>query len=256
MGETTGISWTDHTWNPWHGCIKVSPGCKNCYMYREKKQYGQQPDLVVRSKTTFNSPLKWESGRVFTCSWSDFFIEQADAWRDEAWNIIRRTPHLTYQILTKRPELMARRLPKDWGEGYPNVWLGVSAEDQKYADLRVPILIDTPARIRFVSAEPLLDGISVKASWIGNIHWVIVGGESGPGARPCDMRWMEALQRGCHFGKIAFFLKQFGSRPTSGGIPVKVTKSGTDPLEWPEYLRVQEFPEDVERVLGQMGGKG
>src|SRR6185437_1579859 len=205
MGETTGISWTDHTWNPWHGCIKISPGCKNCYMYREKKQYGQQPDLVVRSKTTFNSPLKWKSGRVFTCSWSDFFIEQADAWRDEAWDIIRHTPHLTYQILTKRPGRIADHLPKDWGEGWPHVWLGVSVESQKYADERIPVLVKVPAKIRFLSIEPLLESISLR--WMAvfgkpyaaqrkdsdrtnhldglrKLDWVIVGGESGPNRRP------------------------------------------------------------------------
>src|SRR3990167_11527130 len=106
MSDKTHINWTEATWNPWHGCIKVSPGCKNCYMYREKNRYGQDPAVVVRSKpATFNAPLKWkEPARVFTCSWSDFFIKQADPWRDEAWDIIYQTPHLTYLILTKRPE--------------------------------------------------------------------------------------------------------------------------------------------------------
>jgi protein gp37 len=145
MGETTGIAWADRTWNPWHGCLKVSPGCKLCYMYREKKQYGQNPMLVQRSKTKFNEPLKWNSGRVFTCSWSDFFIEEADAWRPEAWEIIRKTPQLTYQILTKRPERIAAHLPADWGDGYSNVWLGVSVESQKYANERIPLLLKTPA---------------------------------------------------------------------------------------------------------------
>src|SRR6266498_5551388 len=123
MGETTGIAWTQRTWNPWHGCHKVSAGCKNCYMFREKRQYGQDPDVVVRSKTTFNAPLKWkDSALVFTCSWSDWFIEEADPWRDEAWDVIRRTPHLTYQILTKRIERASSCLPKDWP--LKNVWLG------------------------------------------------------------------------------------------------------------------------------------
>src|SRR3990172_778380 len=127
MGKITGISWTDATYNPWYGCLKVSPGCKQCYMYRDMERYGKDPKVVTRAKpATFNSPLKWtEPQRVFTCSWSDYFIEQADEWRDEAWDIIRRTPHLTYQILTKRPENIFDRLPADWGNGWPNVFLSV-----------------------------------------------------------------------------------------------------------------------------------
>lgn len=242
MGEVTGISWTDHTWNPWHGCLKISPGCKNCYMYREKEQYGQDPFTVVRAKTVFNAPLKWKSGRVFTCSWSDFFIEQADPWRDEAWDIIRRTPHLVYQILTKRPENVMQRLPKDWGNGWNNVWLGVSAENQEYADQRISRLCEIPAAIRFVSAEPLLAPFVLKTRWSPYLDWLIVGGESGPGARACDIEWINSFRYQCESGRIALFVKQLGSKPTSGGIPVKVTKAGTNPLEWPEYLRIQEFP--------------
>src|SRR3990172_2238186 len=104
VGEKTAIAWTDKTWNPWMGCHKVSAGCKACYMYRDMPRYGKDPTVVQRSKTTFADPLKWpDPAKVFSCSWSDFWIEEADPWRTEAWSIIRRTPHLTYQILTKRP---------------------------------------------------------------------------------------------------------------------------------------------------------
>ena len=132
MAERTGIAWTDATWNCWQGCHKVSTGCKNCYMFADKKRYGQNPDVVTRSTVaTFNAPLKWAKNRekyghinrVFPCSWSDFFIEEAEAWRAEAWAIIRQTPNLIYQICTKRPERIAACLPADWGTGYPNVWL-------------------------------------------------------------------------------------------------------------------------------------
>src|SRR5688572_24986243 len=124
MSDQTAIEWTDKTWNPWHGCTAVSAGCDLCYMFREKRQYGQNPELVVRSKTKFRDPLRWhEPERVFTCSWSDFFHVAADPWRPDAWQIIRDTPHLTYQILTKRPGRIRRCLPDDWGAGYPNVWL-------------------------------------------------------------------------------------------------------------------------------------
>lgn len=224
MGETTGISWSDGTWNPWYGCEKISPGCKFCYMYRDMERYGRDPFTVQRSKTTFRDPLKWKEPRlVFTCSWSDFFIEAADGWRDEAWEIIRQTPH-TYQILTKRPELIAERLPKDWGAGYENVWLGVSAENQECANRRIPALLNVPARIRWVSAEPLLEGIDfwehgpeVSFSWLNGfggcdpaipgIDWVVAGGESGSD-RVCEVSWITNIVDQCRAAKVPVFVKQ------------------------------------------------
>lgn len=126
-------------------------------MYRDQEKYGNDPKQIIRAASgTFNSPMKWgESAKVFTCSWSDFFIQQADAWRDEAWEIIRNTRHLTYQILTKRPENIESRLPRDWGGGYPNVWLGVSVETPVYL-WRIDALSQIPSHIRFVSYEPAL----------------------------------------------------------------------------------------------------
>jgi protein gp37 len=263
MGEATGISWTDHTWNPWHGCIKISPGCARCYMYREKIRYGQDPRQVVRSKTTFNAPLKWSNGRVFTCSWSDFFIEQADEWRGEAWDVIRRTPHLTYQILTKRPERILEHLPADWGKGWPNVWLGVSAEDQKHAEARIPQLLDVPAVVRFLSAEPLLGPIDLSfpikvfecrechfdgstefsktCCHCSRLDWVIIGGESGPKARPMEIAWAYRLISQCKAADVKVFMKQIGARPKFS-FPLHITGAGADPAEWPIQLRVQEFP--------------
>lgn len=230
MGEATGISWTNATWNPWHGCAKVSAGCKNCYMFREKKQYGQDPTLVVRSKTKFNDPLKWiAKGNppqfCFTCSWSDFFIEQADSWRAEAWEIIDTTPLITYQILTKRPERIAQCLPANWGEGYENVWLGVSCENQETANKRIKLLLQAPAAVRFVSAEPLLgpiqfseivmpDGDHLNTLYSDDtdsgIDWVIVGGESGPGARPMHPDWARTIRDQCQAAGVPFFFKQNG----------------------------------------------
>lgn len=279
MGEVTGISWTDRTWNPWHGCLKISAGCKFCYMYRDKKRYGQDPAIVVRSKTTFNDPLKWKSGRVFTCSWSDFFIEQADGWRDEAWDVIRRTPHLTYQILTKRPERIAGHLPADWGTGWPNVWLGVSVEDEDYADQRIPLLVQTPAAIRFLSMEPLLGPVSLRwmpvfgkpyacqrkdsnstkhLDGLKQIDWVICGGESGPEARMFRSEWAKVLLEECREARVPFFLKQMGScavldsrydQTLSGASRKLRDPKGADPEEWPEFFRVQQFP--VSRGLGK-----
>lgn len=309
MSEHTNIAWTDATWNPWHGCEKVSPGCKHCYMYREKQRYGQDPRNVTRSKTTFRAPLKWtKPARVFTCSWSDFFIEEADPWRDEAWEIIRQTPHLTYQILTKRPERMAGRLP--WTtEPWPHVWLGVSVEDQANADARIPLLLDTPAAVRFLSVEPLLAAVDLRAWLLGwcpkckgagydghfptwgelrdgrprgrtvcprcrtaipdvpleergdyfypALHWLIVGGESGGDARPCDVDWVRCIVTQCRDARVPCFVKQLGAhflevppgRPAPGERPGQKWRrnwfkhrAGADPSEWPEDLRIQEFP--------------
>lgn len=177
MGETTGIDWTDSTWGPWRGCHKVSPGCRECYMFREQKRYGRDPNVVVRAKpATFNAPIRWarklaQSGAarklVFVCSWSDFWIAEADPWRAEAWEIIRRTPHLTYQIVTKRIERVAEvGLPWGDGEPWPNVWGIVSVENQETADERVGLLLQTNFAVRGVSYEPAL--APVNFSWLAH----------------------------------------------------------------------------------------
>jgi protein gp37 len=186
-------------------------------MYRDKKRYGQDASVVVRSaKTTFNKPLHWKDpARVFTCSWSDFFIEDADQWRDDAWDIIRRTPHLTYMILTKRPERIISCLPDDWGNGYPNVWLGVTAENQERADIGIPILLSVSAAKRFVSVEPMLGPVDLwdylPNSLSGKerlLDWVIIGGESGPKARPMERKWATDVLNQCLWAKTPFFYKQ------------------------------------------------
>lgn len=220
MATTTHIGWTNHTWNPWVGCKKKSAGCKNCYMFTGQRRYGSDPTFIRRtSAATWREPLKWhEPARVFTCSWSDFFLAEADEWRDEAWDIIKQTPHLTYQILTKRPELAPTRLPADWGSGYDNVWLGVSTERQQEADERIPLLITIPARVHFISAEPLLGSLDVSR-WlhryyladgdkIPQLDWVIVGGESGPDFRPMDVEWARGIRRQCEAAGVALFEKQ------------------------------------------------
>ncbi len=221
MGKKSNISWTDATWNPWRGCRKVSTGCKHCYMFRQQKQYGRDPHTVVRSKTTFRDPLKWrEPQKVFVCSWSDFFIEEADdGWRAEAWDVMRQAPQHTYILLTKRPERIIECLPGDWSTGWPNVWLGVSVEDQTVADERIPVLLGVPAAVRWLSCEPLLGPInlgllgavpgSCPYSLVSErIHWVVAGGESGPGHRPMDMAWARSLRDQCEEGGMPFFFKQ------------------------------------------------
>jgi protein gp37 len=214
MGAETKISWTEKTYNPWKGCKMISPGCANCYMFRDMRRYGQDPEVVARTKPgTFNAPLKWNreaeaAGKrelVFTCSWSDFFIVDADPWRDEVWTIIKRTPWLIYQVLTKRPERIADHLPADWGEGYDNVGLGVSVETASYFK-RIDILRKIPAKVRFISAEPLLGPLT--GIDLTGIHWLISGGESDANFRPMDPAWALELRDLCEVAGVAFFHKQ------------------------------------------------
>jgi protein gp37 len=213
-------------------------------MYRDKKRYGQDPKTVIISKpATFRAPLKWkDSARVFVCSWSDFFIEDADNWRDEAWEIMRQTPHLTYMLLTKRPENINGRVPSDWP--MKNVWLGVTAENQEMADTRIPTLLSTPAALRFVSVEPMVGPVQMRQDWLvcmsegqymnivecghGLLNWIICGGESGPQAREMKPEWAESLKKQCADVGWAFFMKQM-----SGKAPI------------PERLVCREFPESL-----------
>ena len=254
MGITTGIEWTDATWNPWRGCTKVSEGCRNCYMYREQRRYGRDPTVVMRgAPTTFNEPMSWErrvdlrlpfppdgrirtSLRVFTCSWSDFFHEAADGWRAEAWSIIKRTPHLTYQILTKRPERISSHLPADWGQGgYPNVWLGTSAENGHLAFTRGLPLSQVHARVHFLSAEPAL-GPYDDFFWaaLNFYDWVILGGESGAGARPLNPEWARQVRDGTKKAGKAFFFKLWGGPVGKKGDHEEAVLDGVTWKEMPE----------------------
>lgn len=243
MGDNSSIQWTEATWNPWHGCIKISVGCKFCYMYRDKQKFGQNPREIVRSKGKFNEPLKWKEPKViFTCSWSDWFIDKADDWRQEAWEVIRKTPQHTYQILTKRSDRILDHLPADWGEGYPNVWLGVSVEDND-AVYRVKELQNIPAKVRFLSVEPLLG--SVDLGELSGIHWVIIGGESGNDNgeylyRPCESVWIEHILLQCARQGIPAFVKQMGTY-LSKQLKMK-DRHGGDIEEFPAHLRLREMP--------------
>ena len=246
------IQWTGPTWNPWHGCKKVSAGCKYCYMYRDKERYGQKPTDVVRSKTMFNQPLKWQDPQlVFTCSWSDWFIEEADEWRNEAWEIIKSTPHHTYQILTKRPERILMCLPDDWGDGYENVWLGVSVESDNEKH-RIETLAKVTAKIRFISAEPLIGPIDLnplKKTLEKDFHWIILGGESGNQTgkylyRECEEKWLTDLISISQETDVKVFVKQLGTF-LAKKFGYK-DRHGGDIMEWESHFQIREFPESVE----------
>lgn len=259
MTEKTLIEWTatyhpdgsvtpGSTVNFWMGCKKVSPACAHCYMFRDMRRYGRNPDQIVRtSDATFYAPLKWREGRkIFTCSWSDFFIEDADPWRADAWDVIRRTPHHTWLILTKRTERIAACLPPDWGQGWPWVWLGATVESQRWVE-RIPQLLAVPAVVRFLSCEPLLGPVDLTR-WLPRfipwanaggpnecshgyaagipcpdctprLHWVIGGGESGPDARPTHPDWARGLRDQCQAAGVPFFWKQWGEWVPEGDCP-------------------------------------
>lgn len=241
MAEKTGISWTDHTFNPWWGCTKVSPGCKNCYAETFAERYGFKVWGPGKLRRTFRThhwtrPLAWnhaaelagERRRVFCASMADVFDEEAPAGElARLWALIRVTPWLDWLLLTKRSERIAESLPADWGAGYPNVWLGVSVESAEYM-YRVQDLALIPAVVRFLSVEPLLEDIAADLQpWLwaagderAAVDWVIVGGESGAGRRPFDIEWARSIQLECAAGgppNVAFWFKQVGAfKPGQG----------------------------------------
>jgi protein gp37 len=209
---------TTTSWNPFVGCTKLSPGCKNCYMFRIETDFGRNPKVVRRTgDKIFYAPLKWEEpDLILTCSMSDWFHPDADQWRSEAWRIVRQTPHLIYRILTKRPERILGHLPEDWGpSGYENVWLAVSVELQQYVS-RMDILRTIPAKLRWVSAEPLLGPLNLDLT---GFKWVVAGGESDREApRPSDPQWFRDLRDQCARERKAFlFLSHGGSKPCRCG---------------------------------------
>lgn len=239
MGRDTTIGWTQSTWNPWVGCTRVSPGCAYCYMFREQERYGREPRVVQRTRTTFDAPRRWTTPRrIFTCSWSDWFHADADAWRAEAWAIIRETPWHQYQILTKRPDRIREQLPSDWGDGYPNVWLGVSAENQRMAEKRIPLLLDIPAAVRWISAEPLLGPVDVTRWLRRMLDWVVVGGESGSD-RTMQLEWLERIVDDCRDANVPVFVKQ-----DSG--PIAGRQGRIADAYW-----VQQWPTDVPSIVRQ-----
>lgn len=241
MGTDTKIPWCDHTWNPFIGCTWASAGCDNCYAKawndtwfpkldfgtprRASKQKQREP-LARYGKGPNKGEYKWKSGdTVFVCSLSDFWHENVpDSWRLDAFAIMSQRPDLTFMILTKRPLIMTSNdgawMPYKYSMLKPvstdNIWMGITAEDQKRLDFRNEILQDTPAARRFLSLEPLIGAIDILPAiemQSGNgrrIHWVIVGGESGVNARPMHPNWVRAIRDRCVEYEIPFFFKQWG----------------------------------------------
>lgn len=213
----TGIEWTDRTWNPTTGCNKVSPGCTHCYAEAITKRFTNNfPngfDLTLHPER-LKEPLRWRTpSRIFVNSMSDLFHEEVPfSFLQEVFEVIRQTPWHVYQILTKRHERLLELAPQlDWHE---NIWMGVSVENQSYVK-RVDCLRQVPAKVRFLSCEPLLGSLQLDLT---DIHWVIVGGESGQKHRPMELEWAQSIRDQCQAESVAFFFKQWGGRtPKAGG---------------------------------------
>jgi protein gp37 len=321
LGDKSAIEWTDATWNPVTGCTKVSPGCAHCYAEMfAKRGLGRFAKAPLSSREftdvrchedAIEQPLHWRKPRrIFVNSMSDLFHEDVpDEFIDRVFAAMALASQHTFQILTKRAERMrlwmnrhkqrhpnqvnvvlpdpVRPAPaivvveraRKWP--LPNVWLGVSVENQHFADERIPLLLRTPAAVRFISAEPLLGPINLRGwgnpGWvcgrchefqsndheacrkcgaenpfndsIGRLNWVIVGGESGHGARPFDLAWARSMIDQCQAAHVPVFVKQIGSKayasvsPDWSWNPNSVRdKKGGDPSEWPDDLNVREFP--------------
>ncbi|HWV98945.1 MAG TPA: phage Gp37/Gp68 family protein [Candidatus Acidoferrum sp.] len=260
MGKNSSIEWTDHTFNPWWGCAKVSPGCNNCYAETWARRVGENIWGVKAGRRFFtdkhwSEPLRWNADaesegrrkRVFCASMADVFESRADldAWRTRLWVLIRETPWLDWLLLTKRPQNIEKMVP--WSECWPtNVWLGTTVEDQQRAELRLPLLLHFRAKYRFLSCEPLLGAVDLER-WLGGrpgslnpIDWVIAGGESGPNARPMLPGWAMKLRDQCQGAGIPFHFKQWGH-----WAPVAARNGERAPVRkfWDEVMGVEIFME-------------
>lgn len=275
MSEKSKIQWTDSTWNIARGCTKVDADCKFCYMYRDSMNGTRYNAMQVqRTKTVFNAPLKYPKGEpskcwegpqlVFTSSLTDFFHQEIDSYRNEAWDIIRQRPDLIFQILTKRPERIAKNLPADWNENFTNCWIGTSVGSEQGMTRMYDLMdafnefknggIELRKPITFISFEPLHEHIPMNLDiqtcvWF---DWIIIGGESGNENgkyryRPCKVEWMEEIAEEFSRCGCAVFVKQMGTHLSK---ELKMTdRHGGNFNEFPKSLQLREFPK-------QQGNKG
>ena len=211
-------------WNPWHGCHKLSAGCVNCYVYRTDGKHGIDSS-VVKTKS-FGLPVqkkrdgsyKIGAGEmVYTCFSSDFFVEDADEWRGEAWEMIRSRPDLRFLMITKRIDRLQAVVPDDWGEGYDNVTICCTMENQERADYRLPIYRAAPVKHKIIVCEPLLSAVDLSPYLGAWVEQVIVGGESGREARTCHYDWVLGIRRQCVEHGISFRFRQTGARLLKDG---------------------------------------
>jgi protein gp37 len=303
MAENTGIEWCDHTFNPWEGCQKVAPECDNCYAEARDQRFtggtlwGPHAQRRRTSVANWQKPCRWndqadafeaEHGRrqrVFCASLGDLFDNAVPPeWRTDLFNLIRSTPRLDWLLLTKRPQNIAKMLPPDWGAGWDNVWLGTSAGTQKTVEQNIPALLGVPARVHFLSAEPLLEPVDLQGipanlppapsgvawDWFNaltgqgvfqcapepdqpadypRLDWVICGGESGYKARPMHPDWARGLRGQCAAAGVAFLFKQWGEWAP------EIDRDADDPDWQADYTLTKRQPGRY-RILNVEGGQG
>ena len=247
-------------WNPWHGCIKKSEGCQNCYMYFLDKQRDKDGSLIYKVKNNFDYPLhKDKNGRykiksgeqIRVCMTSDFFLEEADKWRPDAWNIMRHRPDVVFFLLTKRPERVASHLPPDWQDGWENIFFNVTCENQQRADERIPILFELPFKHKGIMVAPFVGEVKIKPYLEqGIIEQVVAGGENYDGSRPLYYEWVKQLYDDCVATNTTFCFMETGTNFVKDGkryhIPDKSVqsqqayKSGLRHQGRPQYFKLSE----------------
>lgn len=207
------------SWNPWHGCHKLSEGCRNCYVYRIDGRHGKDSSIVSKTKN-FDLPVRQNKKgsyhipagqKVWTCFSSDFFVEDADSWRPEAWKMMRERQDLNFLMITKRIDRFDQCIPDDWGDGYDNVTICCTVENQDRADYRLPIYRELPIKHKIIICEPILERIDLEPYLDSWVEQVVVGGESGKEARKCHYNWILEIREKCQSKRISFWFKQTGT---------------------------------------------
>jgi protein gp37 len=256
MGVVTKIEWCDHTFNPWWGCTEVSPLCDRCYAmaldvrWFKRTHWGPAAPRRYFGETHWRAPLKWDGlaraqghrSRVFCASMADVFDNEVDqSLRDRLWALVRETSNLDWVILTKRIGNAPKMLPADWGTAYAHVWL-LASVDQAALARDVPKLLAIPAAVHGVSIEPQLGPVRL-GNFARVLKWVIVGGESGAGARPFHLEWARALIGECTASATPIFVQKLGCKPLEQGRPLRLKDYAGGALsEWPADLRIRQFP--------------
>ena len=219
-------------WNPWHGCHKLSPGCQHCYVYRTDDNHGRDSSVVAKTQS-FDLPLRKNRAKqykippdeiVYTCFTSDFPLEDAGGWRDEAWRMIRERDDLSFMFITKRIHRFAACVPDDWGAGYDHVAVGCTCENQDRADFRLPIFMSAPIKHSYICCEPLLERVHLSPYLNCGVEGVVVGGESGSEARLCDYEWVLSIRDQCIKSGVPFTFKQTGANFRANGKTYRIER--------------------------------
>lgn len=221
-------------WNPWHGCRKISAGCQNCYVYSRDSEFEKDSSMVLKN-ADFDLPVLLkrdgtyklcpESGFVATCLTSDFFIEEADGWRDECWAMMKKRFDLDFFIITKRICRFDKCIPSDWGDGYPNVIIGCTVENDEQAKIRLPIFLKSKIKNKVIVCAPLISNINLLPYLNSSISEVSVGGESGKNARVCDFSWVLNIKRQCDSAGIRFTFHQTGALLKKDGVLYRIPRN-------------------------------